>query len=530
MKKTPKKGFPWILAIMLCMLTALMISVFPVFAETPSDPPEHASNVAVPECALTGNHVYINFRPAGNGQHIAVCETCGKTENMECVYAVPAVYVSNGDGTHSRLCTLCGGAEKHAKCEYEVTKVRPTQTAQGYTQHTCSLCGDTFADEYIAAENGNMKSRLLGNVNNDDKISGADARLVLRAAVSLEEIPPVSLPYADMDRNGRVNAGDARLVLRICVGLDSASVRHSYSVSVVTAAVCTASGQISFVCDYCGETGSMASPALPHTFGAPSVVAATCTANGYSTLVCSVCGAKKVTSIAKLGHKWRVADTDITCSVCGAGARRWVIVDGDTYYCDVGKKQFSWTEIGADYYFFDRDTGVMAEDTLVDGLTLLPGGKAKKTDYSVYKIQTLIRAKNIVASISSRGDSVNAKKLAAFQWVESFPYEQYRLVGEATETMEGFEMAFADDIFVHGSGCCGSTSYAFAFLAVECGCKDVYVCDDGVSTGGHAWVSMEGSNNVYDVIFAEANGFDINYNASVSDYRSTPPRMTYVGG
>ena len=65
---------------------------------------------------------------------------------------------------------------------------------------------------------------------------------------------------------------------------------------------------------------------------------------------------------------------------------------------------------------------------------------------------------------------------------------------------------------------------------MECGCEDVYVCDDGVSDSGHAWVVMEGSYNVYDVIFAEAKSFSGNYNAAVSDYRAYPPRMTYVGG
>ena len=47
---------------------------------------------------------------------------------------------------------------------------------------------------------------------------------------------------------------------------------------------------------------------------------------------------------------------------------------------------------------------------------------------------------------------------------------------------------------------------------------------------GHAWVTMNGNNRVYDVIFAEAKSFSKNYDASVSDYRRSQPRMTYVGG
>ena len=459
----------------LFVIALCLFAFLPVFAETAKAEeqpaaPESASDAALPECAFTGNHRY--------------------TESV----------------------------------------VPPTQTERGYTQYTCSVCGHSYADNYVPAENMNTESHLIGNVTGDDRVTASDARMILRAAVSMGAIPDDLLPYADIDQNGRITAADARRVLRFCVGLDPLDVRHMYAVTVEKAATCSAGGRITFVCSYCGDTGTLNSPTLPHTYGAPVTVAATCTATGSSTFTCTVCGSKKVTSIKKLGHTWNVGEYQILCSVCGVGAKSWLRMDDKVYYCVSGEKQFSWTQIGNDYYFFDRNTGVMAEDTVVDGLTLLPGGKAEKTDYSVYKIQTLIKAKNIVASITSQGDSVETKKLAAFEWVETFPYEQYRLVGEATENTVGFEMDFANDIFDNGSGCCGSTSYAFAFLAVECGCKEVYVCDDGVSTGGHAWVSMEGNNRVYDVIFAEANGFSINYDADVDDYRATPPRMTYVGG
>ena len=58
---------------------------------------------------------------------------------------------------------------------------------------------------------------LLGDVDGDGKITAADARLILRAAVGLEE---VSLESGDVDGDGKITATDARKVLRDSVGLN----------------------------------------------------------------------------------------------------------------------------------------------------------------------------------------------------------------------------------------------------------------------------------------------------------------------
>ncbi len=61
---------------------------------------------------------------------------------------------------------------------------------------------------------------ILGDVDGDGKISAADARLILRASVGLEEI---DANIADIDGDGKVTAADARLALRKSVGLNEAS-------------------------------------------------------------------------------------------------------------------------------------------------------------------------------------------------------------------------------------------------------------------------------------------------------------------
>ncbi len=226
---------------------------------------------------------------------------------------------------------------------------------------------------------------------------------------------------------------------------------------------------------------------------------------------------------------WRKTDSGNVYFYNGSVAEGVAPENGSDYFFIKGSKQYSWIQSGSDYYFCDRSSGKLAKDTTVDGLKIGADGKAVKTDYSVEKIKTFIKAKKIVADITDKSDSVSEKKLKCFNWVMSKPYAQYRGVGEYAY-VGGWEMLFANDIFDKGNGCCGSTSFAFAFLAVECGCDDVYVCDDGVSKGGHAWVTMNGNNRVYDVIFAEAKSFSKNYDADCGDYRAYAPRKTYIGG
>lgn len=62
---------------------------------------------------------------------------------------------------------------------------------------------------------------LLGDVDNDGKITSADARLALRASVKLENYAKGSNAAlaADYDKDGTITSSDARLILRKSVGL-----------------------------------------------------------------------------------------------------------------------------------------------------------------------------------------------------------------------------------------------------------------------------------------------------------------------
>lgn len=69
---------------------------------------------------------------------------------------------------------------------------------------------------------GGTPSYRLGDVDDDGKVSAADARLALRASVGLEKYEGKSQPFlsADVDHDGKLSSADARIILRVSVGLE----------------------------------------------------------------------------------------------------------------------------------------------------------------------------------------------------------------------------------------------------------------------------------------------------------------------
>ncbi len=67
----------------------------------------------------------------------------------------------------------------------------------------------------------NWEPRKMGDVNNDNKVSASDARLVLRAAAKIDKLDDADRDYADIDRNGEITPADARKILRAASMVDT---------------------------------------------------------------------------------------------------------------------------------------------------------------------------------------------------------------------------------------------------------------------------------------------------------------------
>ena len=65
-----------------------------------------------------------------------------------------------------------------------------------------------------------IENLLIGDVDNNGKITSADARLALRASAKIEDMDARQLICADMNRDGKITSADARMILRKSAKLD----------------------------------------------------------------------------------------------------------------------------------------------------------------------------------------------------------------------------------------------------------------------------------------------------------------------
>lgn len=71
----------------------------------------------------------------------------------------------------------------------------------------------------IYPSNETMTSRKTGDVNDDGKITAADARLILRAAAGIQVLSGDAADAADVNGDSVITAKDARSVLRYAAGI-----------------------------------------------------------------------------------------------------------------------------------------------------------------------------------------------------------------------------------------------------------------------------------------------------------------------
>lgn len=188
---------------------------------------------------------------------------------------------------------------------------------------------------------------------------------------------------------------------------------------------------------------------------------------------------------------------------------------GNTYMYDQGHHiQTGWKIIDGQYYFFDRLTGERIVGQTVDGIAIGEDGEVHLTALDMKKIETMMKANNVVMEVTLPSDTMEEKRLKVFNWILSFPYHRYRHLKDVY-TEEGIEIIEANDIFDEGAGDCVSESAALAFLFHEIGYNNVYWVHDT----GHSWVRSD--DRLFDPLFAESRDFNANYDAEFTDYRAT---------
>lgn len=85
-----------------------------------------------------------------------------------------------------------------------------------------SLSETVLYESSVYYSNFNWNPRPAGDVDDNDRVTAADARLALRSAAKLYIIPEESVAfiYADVNKDKKITAADARMILRAAAGLE----------------------------------------------------------------------------------------------------------------------------------------------------------------------------------------------------------------------------------------------------------------------------------------------------------------------
>ncbi len=127
-------------------------------------------------------------------------------------------------------CSECGAnykeiipAKGHEASEWEI--VIPAKKGKtGLKQIKCVVCGEVLEEETIPALEEPASEQVnyaLGDINNDNKITASDARLVLRFSAKIVSPTESEKDASDVNRDGKITASDARHILRVSAKLES---------------------------------------------------------------------------------------------------------------------------------------------------------------------------------------------------------------------------------------------------------------------------------------------------------------------
>ena len=135
--------------------------------------------------------------------------------------------------TDGEKCAVCGeilksqdviAAKSHDYGEWFVEKPATTES-EGLNVRICTHCGDRESEILPQLpdipDDPAKPEKMLADANGDNKITAADARLILRMAAKLEPSSDAETAYLDINGDKKITAADARIALRISAKIDS---------------------------------------------------------------------------------------------------------------------------------------------------------------------------------------------------------------------------------------------------------------------------------------------------------------------
>lgn len=152
------------------------------------------------------------------------CTICGKTE-MESIAPLghswsewetvkEATCIENGET--KRECSKCDTTENvpilSTMHKYESITVAPTYTEKGYVLHKCSVCGNSYKDNYT-----DKLVKVQGDANADGKFDVADVILLQKWLLAVPDAKLADWKAADLCEDDRLDVFDLCMMKRLLI-------------------------------------------------------------------------------------------------------------------------------------------------------------------------------------------------------------------------------------------------------------------------------------------------------------------------
>ena len=417
-----------------------------------------AETRAIAKTAHSYTSTVIAPTTSAQGYTLHTCSVCGasykdnytdKVHTHNYTSQVTRTATCAATGVRTYTCS-CGDSytETIPKTAHKYTEkvIAPTTTAQGYTLHTCSICGNSYKDNYtdkLAVHTHSYTSKVTKSAT--CAATGVRTYTCSCGDSYTETIPKTAHKYTEKVIAPTTTAQGYTLhTCSICGNsykdnyTDKLAVHtHSYTSKVTKSATCAATGVRTYTCS-CGDSYTEIIPMAEHNYTAKTV-APTYTAQGYTLHTCSVCGdSYKDTYTAKLTPK---TESISKATVTGISAKTYT--GKAITQSPVVKLGTTTLKNGTDY------TVAYKNNTKVGTATVTITGKGSYTGTisKTFKINTASIAKATVSGLSNKtytGKAITQNptvKLGSKTLKKGTDYtvtfKNNKAVGKATVTIKG---------------------------------------------------------------------------------------------
>ena len=231
------------------------------------------------------------------------------------------------------------------KHNYVDTATAPTCTAQGYTTHTCSVCGDSYKDTYTAALGHNYSYAVTTKPTTSATgvLTGTCPRCKRTTTVTLPKLDTTDYSYSVVKAATCTATGTGRYTWKTTTygsyyfDVTIAKTAHNYT-ATVTAPTCTAQGYTTHTCTACGDSyKDTYTSALGHNYSYKVTTEPTTSATGVLTGTCSRCSGTTTVTLPKLNttdYNYSIVKA-ATCTATGTGRYTWKTTTYGSFYFDV---------------------------------------------------------------------------------------------------------------------------------------------------------------------------------------------------